>query len=208
MAGRTADDAENTNDTDDGGGAAALSVSEEDQGMTTADDNKLHCEFDAMTARAISGKKIFALVTDKTGAKLLAMAGQQGLSWSMEAETQEATCKDDTGGWKSETHAAKSWSASVDGLWCQGDEARNMVAAALANDEYLCLRVCERTETDAGFVYKPIRVGLAICTSNGFEAPNDDNMTYSMDFNGVGKPWLVETATPEEVAAATYTVAK
>lgn len=207
MATKTADVAAENKTESGEGSIAALSLSEGGQDMTT-ENNKLHCPFDAMTSRAISGKKIFALVTDKTGAKLLAMAGQQGLSWSMEAETQEATCKDDTGGWKSETHAAKSWNASVDGLWCQDDEARNMVAAAVANDEYLCLRVCERTETEANYVYKPIRIGLAICTSNSFEAPNDDNMTYSMDFTGVGKPWLVESATPEEITAATYTVVK
>ncbi|MEG1247045.1 phage tail tube protein, partial [Gordonibacter sp.] len=100
----------------------------------------------------------------------------------------------------------KNWSASVDGLWSIDDDANKMIAAALVDDEYLCLKICQRIKTDAALVYKPIRMGLAIVTSDNFEAPNDDNATYSIDFDGTGKPWLIETASEAEIEAATLTI--
>lgn len=168
------------------------------------------CSFDAATASALNGKDIVALVTDKTGAKLLSIAGQQGLSFNMEAETNEASAtKDDaSGGWTFKTHGAKSWDASIDGLLSLDDEASKMIAKALANDEYLCLKICQRVKgTDGAVKYVPIRMGLAIVTSDSFEAPSDDNATYSMDFDGTGAPWLYETATDAEIEAATVTLA-
>ncbi|MEG0791001.1 MAG: phage major tail protein, TP901-1 family [Gordonibacter sp.] len=174
---------------------------------TPSNKNLLGCEFDAATAKAVAGKNIVALVTNKTGNVPLCIAGQQGLSFDMEAETTEAATKDDsTGGWSVKFHGAKNWSASVDGLWSIDDDANKMIAAALVDDEYLCLKICQRIKTDAALVYKPIRMGLAIVTSDNFEAPNDDNATYSIDFDGTGKPWLIETASEAEIEAATLTI--
>ncbi len=172
-----------------------------------AENTLTGCDFDAATAKAMSGKNIVALVTNKEGNKLLCVAGQQGLSYNMESETNEAATKDDSsGGWTVKFHGSKSWNASIDGLYSYDDEATKIIAKALADDEYLCLKICERIK-DAGVVkYKPLRMGLAIVTSDNFEAPNDDNATYSMDFDGTGKPWLIETATEEEILAATITL--
>ena len=165
------------------------------------------CDFDAATAKALNGKKIVALVTDKTGTELLAIAGQQGLSFNMESETTEAATKDDsTGGWTLKFHGSKNWNASIDGLYSPDDEATKLVAKALADDEYLCLKICKRTIEAGSIIYEPLRMGLAIVTSDNFEAPQDDNVTYSMDFEATGKPWLVETASEEEIAAAKVTV--
>lgn len=173
----------------------------------TAEDNKLHCRFDAMTAKAVRGKNVVAMITDKMGENLLCMSGQQGLTFTMEMDTTEISTKDgENDGWKSETPGVKSWSASADGLSCFDDEGQQMVAKALASDEYLCLRICERSKEGKTTTYKPIRIGLVLVTSYEIDAPNDDNVTYAMDFNGVGKPWLVETAEPGEVEAATYKV--
>lgn len=179
--------------------------------MASGDENRLlGCDFDVETAQALNGKSIVAMVTSKEGTKLLAIAGQQGLSYNMSAETTEAATKDSkTGGWSLKFHGNKSWDASIDGLYSPGDEATKIVAKALANDEYLCLKICEReTLEDGGIKYTPLRMGLAIVTSDNFEAPNDDNATYSMDFEGNGKPWLYETATAEEIEAASWTVGK
>lgn len=166
------------------------------------------CDFDAATAKAVAGKNIVALITNRAGNKLLAVAGQQGLSFNLSAETTEAATKDDsTGGWTIKFHAGKSWDASIDGLYCPDDEATKMVAHALANDEYLCLKICQRTTgADGTITYDPLRMGLAIVTSDNFEAPHDDNSTYSMDFEGSGKPWLRETATEADIAAARITI--
>ena len=86
------------------------------------------------------------------------------------------------------------------------DEATKMVAKALADGTYLCLKICKRIRSTANTKYVPLRMGLAIVTSDTFEAPNDDNTTYSMEFQGSGKPWLYETATEDQITAATVTV--
>lgn len=178
---------------------------------TPAAENQLYgCDFDIETAKALNGKSIVAMVTNQAGNKLVAIAGQQGLSYNMSAETTEAATKDGSnGGWALKFHGSKSWDASIDGLLSPDDEATKMVAAALANDEYLCLKICQRiVESDGKTIkYIPLRMGLAIVTSDNFEAPNDDNATYSMDFEGSGKPWLYETATKEEIEKATFSVA-
>lgn len=176
------------------------------QGVAETPDNRLlGCSFDAATAKALNGKSIVAMVTSRMG-KLLAVAGQQGLSFNMSAETKEAATKDDsTAGWAMNFHGSKSWDASIDGLYSPDDEATQMVAKALANDEYLCLKVVERVPQDGGVTkYVPLRMGMAVVTADNFEAPNDDNATYSMDFTGNGKPWLRETATAEEIEAASW----
>lgn len=186
-----------------------------DGGTTPAEtpvaENQLYgCDFDIETAKALNGKSIVAMVTNQAGNKLVAIAGQQGLSYNMSAETTEAATKDGSnGGWALKFHGSKSWDASIDGLLSPDDEATKMVAAALANDEYLCLKICQRiVESDGKTIkYIPLRMGLAIVTSDNFEAPNDDNATYSMDFEGSGKPWLYETATKEEIEKATFSVA-
>ena len=179
-----------------------------DNTETTNESLLLGCDFDAETAKVLNGKDIIALVTSKDGTKLLAVAGQQGLSFNMSAETTEATAtKDDSmGGWSIKFHGGKAWDASIDGLYSPDDEATQLVARALAEDEYLCLKVCKRTKVTGGIKYQPMRMGLAIVTSDNFEAPSDDNATYSMDFDGSGKPWLYETATEEEREAASWTV--
>lgn len=176
--------------------------------MSEPKNELLGCDFDLATAQALNGKKIVAMITNATGDKLLAIAGQQGLSYNMSGETNEAATKDSsTGGWTLKFHGPKSWDASIDGLYSPDDEATKMVAQALVNDEYLCLKVCKReTNVDGSITYTPLRMGLAIVTSDNFEAPNDDNVTYSMDFAGSGTPWLYETATAKEIEAASWIV--
>lgn len=176
--------------------------------MASVTDNKLvGCDFDSATAKALNGNDIVALVTDSTGANLLAVAGQQGLSFNLNQDTTEAATKDDAiGGWKLRFASNKDWDASIDGLYSPDDEATKTVAKALADGTYLCLKICKRIRSTTNTKYVPLRMGLAIVTSDTFEAPNDDNTTYSMEFQGSGKPWLYETATEDQITAATVTV--
>lgn len=171
-----------------------------------ADNNLTGCDYSALGARALAGKDIIAMVTNKAGTKLLAVAGQQGLSFEASQETSEAKTKDDNGGWTLNFHGTKSWNASIDGLFSPDDEATQMVMDAMANDEYLCLKICKRTIDTTGIKYQPLRMGLAIVTTNSLDAGNEDNATYSMEFTGSGKPWLYETATDEERTAAAFTI--
>lgn len=84
--------------------------------MASVTDNKLvGCDFDSATAKALNGNDIVALVTDSTGANLLAVAGQQGLSFNLNQDTTEAATKDDAiGGWKLRFASNKDWDASID----------------------------------------------------------------------------------------------
>ena len=174
------------------------------------DDSILYgCDFDSMTAQAMSGKNVIALVTNKTGSELLAIAGQQGLSFNMGQETTDAgATKDGSGsGWTMRFHGSKNWDASIDGLFIPDDEAQQMVASAIENDEYICLKICKRTvNVDHSITYQPLRMGLAIVTSDNLTAGVSDNATYSMNFNGSGACWMYETASTSEREAACFTV--
>ena len=99
--------------------------------MSTAqqDTNLIGCDFDAATAKALSGNDIVALVTDKTGTELLAVSGQQGLKFNMSQDNTEAATKDDAiGGWTLKFASSKSWDASIDGLYSPDDSATKTVA--------------------------------------------------------------------------------
>ena len=168
----------------------------------------LGCDFDSMTAQAMSGRNVIAMVTNKTGNALLAVAGQQGLSFNMGQETTDAgATKDGGNGWTMRFHGSKNWDASIDGLFIPDDEAQQLIAAAIENDEYVCLKICKRTvNADHSITYQPLRMGLAIVTSDNLSAGVSDNATYSMNFNGSGACWMYETATAEEREAASFTV--
>ena len=169
----------------------------------------LGCDFDAATASALNGKDIVALVTNREGDALLAIAGQTGLNFNMTQETTEAKASKDDGasGWTMKFHASKSWDASIDGLFVPDDEAQQLIAAAIAEGVYVCLKICERIKNiDHSITYQPLRMGLAIVTGSKLDAPNDDVATYSMDFEGSGAPWLYETATSAEREAAAFTI--
>ena len=176
-------------------------------GATGATGSFIGCNFDAITAKYVAGKDIVALVMDSTGSSILAIAGQQSLSYNMSTSTTQSSTKDDsTDGWQVSFHGTKSWDASVDGLFSVNDDTHKVVAQALYNDDYLCLKICERIKGENSTSYKPIRMGLAIVTSDNFSAGNEDNATYSMAFQGCGQPWLIENATDSEITAATITV--
>lgn len=175
----------------------------------TKTKNLLGCDYSAQAMKALAGKDLIAMVTNEAGDKLLSIAGQQGLDFNMSQETSEAATKDlEVGGWSFKVPGNKSWDASIDGLYSPDDEATAMVASAIDNGYYVCLKICRRTANADGSVdYQPIRMGLAIVTTDNFSAANDDNASYSMDFEGSGKPWLYETATEAEREAAAWTVA-
>lgn len=174
--------------------------------MATTGTLTTGCDFDAQTAKAVHGKKIILAVLDDTCTNLLALAGQQGLTWTVEAETSETATKDGSGDWNVSTAGVKSWSASTDGLWMPDDEGRKQVVKALRDGTYVCVGMYERQTIDNGVKYVPIRKGLAIVTSDELEAPNDDNTTYSAEFTGSGPCWMREAAEQAEVEAATITV--
>lgn len=162
------------------------------------------CAFDSQTAKAVKGKDVLLMILNSTKDAPLAVSGQQDLSWTIEMETNDADATKDIGGdWTFKTAGAKSWSASAGGMSSLDDEGHKAVVKAIVDGDPLCIGMYQRTKTETGYSYKPIRQGSAFATSDELEANADDNMTYSIDFDGTGSCWTAETATEEEIASMT-----
>lgn len=131
--------------------------------------------------KAIAGKDILLAIFDSTGEKLLAVAGQQGLTINRSKDSIEVTSKDTKGGWKAKVGGMKEWSIDNDGLYVGDDESHKILTKAFHDDELVSLKVInQRTETS-------LFGGLAIVTDYPIEAPYDDAVTYSISLEGVGE---------------------
>lgn len=202
-----ADEIEETEETDQGGDTPPDdSLGGEMADNTSKDVAALGCDFDEATAQAVNGKDVMFFVMNSAGDDILAVAGQQSATWSIEVETSETSIKSKDGGWAVKTPGGKSWSCSHEGLGCVDDEAQQSIAKCINQGRALCVGLYEQEITDAGTKYTPIRRGKAIPTSNELDAPADDNMTISVSFEGTGPCWMRETATAEEVAKHTFVV--
>lgn len=165
------------------------------------------CPFDSGTAKAIHGKKLLVLVLDQTKSKLVGFSGQQDATFTVEAETTESNTKDGNGEWVTKNAGQKSWNSSVNGIWPVEDEGQSIIVKALKSGGLLCEGLYIREEQDDGRIkYTPVRKGLAYVTSNEISAPSDDNVTYSINFEGTGELWMSESATQEEIDAMTFYV--
>lgn len=156
-------------------------------------DNNLYCDFDATTTKAIAGKDILLAVFDATGANLLAISGQQGLTINRSADSIEVSSKDTAGGWKSKIAGMKEWSIDNDGLYVPSDTAHKTLGQAFEKSEPVCIKVIN------GKTKKGLFGGLAYVTDYSLEAPYDDAMTYSISLDGNGA--LVDLSDPSMEAA-------
>ena len=213
----------------DGSAAQGLEVSVTETGtdVTSKEEEKdmadnetaamVGCQFDAATAEVVHGKKLLVLVTSEKritaadGSKeisqlLCGISGEQSNTFSIEAETSEASTKDGNGEWVTKTQGQKSWSASVDGLFSLDSEGRAEIMAALKNGTQLCYGLYMREIDGDQRTYTPVRKGVAYVTGDEIDAPSDDNATFSLSFEGTGEPWLYETASDEERKAGTIVI--
>ncbi|MGY3766840.1 phage major tail protein, TP901-1 family [Vagococcus vulneris] len=156
----------------------------------TAFENNLYCDFTASAAKAIAGKDIILAIFNSTGDKLLAIAGQQGLTINRSKDSIEITSKDTQGGWKSKIGGMKEWSIDNDGLYVSGDESHKELSKYFDGDDPVCIKVLNMKDKKGMFG------GLAIVTDYSFEAPFDDAMTYSIKLDGMGA--LVDLEGKEE----------
>ena len=143
-------------------------------------DNNAYCDFVSTAAKAIAGQNVILTVYNLDGSKLLAVSGQQGLTVNRSADSIEITSKDTEGGWKSKIAGPKEWSVDADGLYSTLDESQRVLSAAFENQEPVCLKIIDKKNKKGMFG------GLAIITDFSLEAPNDDSMTYSLSFEGMG----------------------
>lgn len=158
----------------------------------TGFEDQLYCDFTGAASKAVAGKDILLAIFTSDGTKLLAIAGQQGLTINRSKDTAEITSKDTQGGWKDKIGGLKEWSIDNDGLYVADDESHKELGAYYEGDDPVCIKVVN-TKTQKGMFG-----GLAIVTDYSFEAPFDDAMTYSISLEGKGK--LVDLTTLEEPA--------
>ena len=143
-------------------------------------DSGAYCAFSSSAAKAIAGKDILLSVWDSTGAKLMAVSGQQGLTINRSADSIEITSKDTQGGWKSKIAGMKEWSIDNDGLYVPDHDSHKALAKAFDAGDPVCIKVVN------GKTKKGMFGGLAVITDYPVEAPFDDAVTYSLTLEGMG----------------------
>lgn len=143
-------------------------------------EDNLYCDFSGSATKAVAGKDILLAVFNSTGDKLLAVAGQQGLTINRSKDSIEVTSKDTKGGWKAKIGGMKEWSIDNDGLYIGDDDSHKALNKAYHDDELVCLKVINQKTKEAMFG------GLAIVTDYPIEAPFDDAVTYSISLEGNG----------------------
>jgi TP901-1 family phage major tail protein len=158
---------------------------------TTAFDSGSYCDFSSAVANAIAGKDILLAIWDKTGANILAIAGQQSLTINRSAETIDINSKDTEGSWKGKLAGMKEWSIEVGGLYVNGDASQTQLSQAFEDGDLVCLKVYNRKAKKGMFG------GLAVITDYPLEAPSDDSMTYTITLSGTGKLTDLSIETPE-----------
>jgi TP901-1 family phage major tail protein len=107
-----------------------------------------------------------------------AIGGQRGASIEMTSETLDVSTKT-TGDWTAKISGAKSWTSSCEGICFISDTGYKAAVAAFNAGTAVTIRLSDEGKT-IGYT------GSAIITTLSIDAPYDDAMTYSMDFEGVG----------------------
>ena len=107
----------------------------------------------------------------------VAVGAQRGASLSRSAETLDKTSKD-SDGWQESLSGLKSWSISTDGLLILDDEGYE----ALENAYMMSENVLVQFSTKSGAMFE----GDAIITAIDLDAPYDDLISYTAEFQGSG----------------------
>lgn len=154
---------------------------------------ELETQLKGQLNKAIAGKDILLSVWDSTGSKLIAVAGQQGLTINRDKDTIEVTSKDSQG-WKQNIVGFKEWSIDNDGVYVRDHESHKLMKEAFDGDDPVLIKVTnQKAETD-------LFGGLALVTSYPIEAPYDDAVTYTVTLTGTGALVdLEDTPSPEQV---------
>ena len=154
---------------------------------------ELETQLKGQLNKAIAGKDILLSVWNSTGSKLIAVAGQQGLTINRDKDTIEVTSKDSQG-WKQNIVGFKEWSIDNDGVYVRDHESHKLMKEAFDGDDPVLIKVTnQKAKTD-------LFGGLALVTSYPIEAPYDDAVTYTVTLTGTGALVdLEDTPVPEPV---------
>src|SRR5699024_4087085 len=107
----------------------------------------------------------------------VAVGAQRGASLSRSAETLDKTSKD-SDGWQESLAGLKSWTISTDGLLILDDEGYE----ALENAYMMSENVLIQFSTKSGAMFE----GVAIITAIDLDAPYDDLISYTSEFQESG----------------------
>lgn len=143
-------------------------------------EENLYCDYTPGAAKAVAGKDVLLAIFNAAGDKLLAVAGQQGLTINRSKDSIEITSKDTVGGWKSKIGGMKEWSIENDGLYVADAASHQELAKYFESDAPVCVKVINQISE------KGLFGGLAIVADYSFEAPFDEAMTYSIKLDGMG----------------------
>lgn len=149
---------------------------------------------DVCKTKFTRGVQVFVerMLDDGTWKKL---AAQRGGTLNRDAETIDVSSKDGDG-WNEFVQGQKSWSVDVDGLVPDSEESFEEMLNIWMMGE--CLRI--RVRYPSGLVY----VGQTYITSFPEEFGYQDNVTYSITFEGSG-PLEIDRVAPE-VAPKSITI--
>ena len=126
-------------------------------------EDQAYCNFDSSTTKAVAGKDIILAVFDSTGANLLAISGQKGLTINRAADSIEVTSKDTKGGWKSKIAGMKEWSVDNDGFYIPSHASHKAIGTAFQNSDPVCIKIVN------GKTKKSMFGGLAYVTDYSLE---------------------------------------
>lgn len=139
----------------------------------------LQTDLTSKLTTALAGKDILLSIWDSTGAVLLAVAGQQGLTINRDKDTIEVTTKDSKG-WKENIVGFKEWSIDNDGVYVRSHDSHAKLKEMFEGDEPVLIKVTnQKAKTD-------MFGGMALLTSYPIEAPYDDAVTYTASLTGTG----------------------
>ncbi|AFQ96207.1 major tail protein [Listeria phage LP-032] len=130
------------------------------------------------------GVEIIIKVDDPNNAgAMIAVGYQRGGTINREADTIDASSKEDFG-WGSSEYGVRTWSIDLDGLLVGTDEGQKRLRAAFTNKE--CVSV-EVSYPDGGVEY-----GTAILTTFNSDFPYDDIATFEGTLTGRGELYYTE----------------
>lgn len=134
-----------------------------------------------MTSRKIAGADVLLKV--KKAGKLVIVAGQQGTTLNLSADTIDVTDKT-SGGWKTSLPGLKEWSIDQDVFYTLGDESNKLLLDAFEAREPITVELRVGT---AGEVGGTTFTGEAYITDFPFDFSLDNAASVSMSLAGASK---------------------
>lgn len=134
-----------------------------------------------MTSRKIAGADVLLKV--KKGGALVIVAGQQGTTLNLSAETIDVTDKT-SGGWKTSLPGLKEWSIDQDVFYTLGDESNKLLLDAFEAREPITVELRVGTAEEVGGT---TFTGEAYITDFPFDFSLDNAASVSMSLAGASK---------------------